>query len=731
MKHLKILMATMGLDLGGAETHIVELSKELARIGYRVSAISNGGVYVKELQEAGISHFEAPLNRRDFHSLLRSYRQLKHVIRTERPDVVHAHARIPALLCSILCKRYHIPFVTTAHFNFRTGGALGFLTRWGQKSIAVSQDLKRYLVDNYKLNPDDVVVTINGIATDKFSPEAKDSALRAELGIPEESRIILTVSRMDHNACAAAFKLIAAAEQIHREHPDTRIVVVGSGDALEEIRREAEAVNTKLGLSYVIVTGGRTDINRFCGSCDLFVGVSRAALEAMACARPAILAGNQGYLGLYTEEKLDDCIKTNFTCRDIPYPAGDVIGDEVCRVLSLPPEELQRIGQVSRARVIDSYSVGRMAGDAAAVYQSVQYSGRKKSDFVICGYYGYENAGDDAMLKSILKNLRVIDPSLSICVLTNRPKVLQEQGIHAVHRFSPFAVRRVIRESRVMLFGGGNLIQDATSTKSLYYYLWLLRLARRYMLPTMLYSNGIGPLNHPSGRRQAAKILDHLDLITLREEESLKLLHELGVSHPRIEITADEVLTNFPTESCTNGAGTHIAISLRSWPTLTQQSLAHIAAAADRLATKYQKKIVLIPMQEKRDYAVCSELAHRLSSPCEVAHAADLGESVRLIRDAVLVIGMRLHSLIFATGCAVPAVGIVYDTKITGFLNYIGTSQYFSCDSVDEEALYRACNQLISDCNREALRAKAALLREKASRNAQLAISLLEGEKNI
>ena len=137
-------MATMGLDLGGAETHIVELSKELARIGYRVSAISNGGVYVKELQEAGISHFEAPLNRRDFHSLLRSYRQLKHVIRTERPDVVHAHARIPALLCSILCKRYHIPFVTTAHFNFRTGGALGFLTRWGQKSIAVIKPFRSY-----------------------------------------------------------------------------------------------------------------------------------------------------------------------------------------------------------------------------------------------------------------------------------------------------------------------------------------------------------------------------------------------------------------------------------------------------------------------------------------------------------------------------------------------------------------------------------------------------------
>lgn len=53
----KILMATMGLDIGGAETHIVELSKELRRRGYEVVIASNGGIYVDEAERAGIKHY--------------------------------------------------------------------------------------------------------------------------------------------------------------------------------------------------------------------------------------------------------------------------------------------------------------------------------------------------------------------------------------------------------------------------------------------------------------------------------------------------------------------------------------------------------------------------------------------------------------------------------------------------------------------------------------------------
>ena len=83
---MKIMMATMGLDIGGAETHIVELAKELKHRGHDVLIVSNGGVYVREVEGAGIRHCQAPLNQRSVASMSRARRILRQVIDRERPD---------------------------------------------------------------------------------------------------------------------------------------------------------------------------------------------------------------------------------------------------------------------------------------------------------------------------------------------------------------------------------------------------------------------------------------------------------------------------------------------------------------------------------------------------------------------------------------------------------------------------------------------------------------------
>ena len=98
----KVLMVLMGLEIGGAETHVVELSKELRREGWDVAVVSNGGVYERELTDAGIRCHRAPLHKRNVFLMLRSLRLLRRIIREEKPDVVHAHARIPAFLCGLL-----------------------------------------------------------------------------------------------------------------------------------------------------------------------------------------------------------------------------------------------------------------------------------------------------------------------------------------------------------------------------------------------------------------------------------------------------------------------------------------------------------------------------------------------------------------------------------------------------------------------------------------------------
>ena len=96
---MKIFMATMGLGIGGAETHIVELAKELKARGHEVVIASNGGVYVAEVEAAGIRHYAVPMHRRSVGDMLRSRTLLRRILREERPDIVHAHARIPAFLC--------------------------------------------------------------------------------------------------------------------------------------------------------------------------------------------------------------------------------------------------------------------------------------------------------------------------------------------------------------------------------------------------------------------------------------------------------------------------------------------------------------------------------------------------------------------------------------------------------------------------------------------------------
>ena len=160
---MKILMATMGLDIGGAETHIVELAKELKAEGHDVAIASNGGVYVPEIKAAGIRHYSVPMHRRNVGYMRRSRKLLKEIIQKEKPDVVHAHARIPAFLCGSLHATMHFPFVTTAHWVFETRGMLRYLTNWGQRTVAVSEDIKAYLMREYGVPEEHITVTVNGV----------------------------------------------------------------------------------------------------------------------------------------------------------------------------------------------------------------------------------------------------------------------------------------------------------------------------------------------------------------------------------------------------------------------------------------------------------------------------------------------------------------------------------------------------------------------------------------
>ncbi len=194
---MKIFMALMGLEIGGAETHAVELCKELVRLGHNITVASNGGAYQSELEGVGVSHIWAPMNMRNPIRVVQSFFILLLALVKHRPEIVHAHARIPAFLCGILCRLLGIPFVTSAHGTFTTAYGFKYVSNWGYKTLAVSEDIKRYLEKNYGVDPQNIIVSINGVDTQRFSPSIHYDGVMQELGLMQRSPRIVYVSRLN------------------------------------------------------------------------------------------------------------------------------------------------------------------------------------------------------------------------------------------------------------------------------------------------------------------------------------------------------------------------------------------------------------------------------------------------------------------------------------------------------------------------------------------------------
>lgn len=764
---MRVLMTTMKLDIGGAETHIVELSKALAQRGIEVTVASNGGAYEKELKDAGIEHVKIPFHSKSPKHMVKAYDMLKDLIFERKFDIVHAHARIPAFLCSLLHKKYHFRFVTTAHWVFNTRFPYNILTRWGQRSLAVSDDIKKYLTDNYGVPKDNIRVTINGINLDKFSDNTDFSDIESEFSFNPKAFRIVYVSRMDEDRSYAAHKLIEAAPELLKTakncEKELEIVIVGGGNDYEAVEAEAKDVNKKFGERIIITTGSRTDINKFTAAGNIFVGVSRAALEAMACQKPAIIAGNEGYIGIFDEDKLQVSIDTNFCCRGCKQTDTEVLTRDIQTLINADDTELKRLGEYSRNTVAKHYSMSTMADDAIKMYIScikdskinetfadelltidkylVNNPLRKKSektDVLISGYYGFGNSGDDSILYAIIHELKSMNSNITITALSKTPKITAEKyGIKAVNRFNIFSVFKELKNTKLLISGGGSLIQDVTSTKSLAYYLAIIKAAKFMGKKVMLYANGIGPVNNPKNYSEVKKTLNRADLITLREPASFKELEKFGVDKPRIKITADPAFNLFEAEEkavkgylkATGVEEKYFVIAIRPWQTADDKFCGEVAAAADYACEKYNLKCVFVQMQPKRDYEITKKCASLMKNKSVIIGDVLAPDMVLgLIGHSEFVIGMRLHTLIYAAKCKTPVIGISYDPKIDSIMEYMNQKYNASVDNVTKELICRYIDDITD--NADEISSSLAEVSEKSAKlaleNAKLAIELIE-----
>lgn len=365
---MNILLVTMCMDIGGAETHVLELAKELSKRNNNVYVVSNGGKYVKELEKNHIEHINAPLYNKNINNIMKSYTIIKNTIKEKNIDVVHSHARIPSLICGLVCKSKKVPFVTTAHGVYKVNTILRLLTNWGQKTLVVSDDIKTYLIKQYKVNPENIFPTVNGIDIKTFSKDTDKDEILKDLNIDKQKKTVIHVSRLDTGPADVAFKLINIGGELKDK---IQIIIVGAGTEYEEIKKKAEECNLETKLNTIIMAGRRTDVNKFLAAGDIFVGISRAAMEALSAKLPVILAGNVGYAGIFNENKLQISIKTNFCYRGLELPTEDMIKGDILSLIDESEEEINKLGDYGRKIIDQYYSVKKMADDALTIYNKV------------------------------------------------------------------------------------------------------------------------------------------------------------------------------------------------------------------------------------------------------------------------------------------------------------------------------------------------------------------------
>lgn len=734
---MKILMVTMSLGIGGAETHILELTRELVRRGHDVTVASGGGIFVDSLLASGAHHIEAPLYSKRPDIMARAYRILSAQIRKNRYDILHAHARIPGFLSSLLAARYDIPFVTTFHGVFNPVWYLRMLTRVGSRTLAVSDDVRDYLMTYYHTPPENITVTVNGIDVESFSAAGRqESPILPEM---REGERILCITRLDQASAWHVFRLMEAMPGILEARPAARLVIVGGGDVLEEVAEMARRTNEILGKQRIFVIGPRKDISQILPDADVFVGVSRAAMEAMACEIPVVLSGAQGHLGVYTPAMEEEAIATNFCCRGREPADADTLMQNILDVLSRPASERKQMGAANREVVCRLYSVARMTDDAEELYRrAVRAFVPKHGDIVISGYYGFQNAGDDALLASIVHGLK--QRNIRRISVLSRKNSQPAEGVRAVSRFRFPAVMREIRRAGLLVSGGGSLLQDATSTKSLLYYTWIMRYAHRVGTPVMVMANGIGPLRRPENRRRALRALRDADFISVREESSRDELIAMGVDAKRIRVTADPVFllpAVLPPEA-SPAEKPYLVVSLRERaggaekgedPAALQEA---VVTALKTVCREQDLAVVFLPMQPRYDEAICHRAAQRLR---EAGLRASVVSDLRfpqisaLCRDAEAVIAMRLHALIFAAAEATPTVALSYDPKIDGLMAYLGTPQWtLPAYSASADQIAQAVLRLLTEreCLSEQLRARSAEFAARAGEDLDRAAAFLE-----
>ena len=743
---MKVIHLISGGDTGGAKTHVHTLLQGLNRHIQADLVCFTDGPFAQEAQALGVRTQVMSGNP------LTALKALRAKIRQEGYDVIHCHGARGNLLGALLRRSTGLPVATTVHsdpkidYLGRPLSALTFgtLNNWALGRIpchiGVSQPMVELLIDR-GYDPQGIYEIRNGLDFSHIAPKLTRAEYLASLGLnwPEDAVIVGIAARL--NPVKDIGTLLRGFALARGEQPGLRLIVAGDGEegpALRALARELGVADA------VCFAGWVSDTDSFYHALDinaltsLSEGFPYSLPEGARFALPTVATRVGGVPSLIQH----DVTGLLFQPRDHETLArclADLAADPALR---------RRLGDRLLEKGRAEYSIENTVRMQLDIYESVlrrhERASRRRDGVILCGAYGQDNAGDEAVLKAMLAELRSIDPDQPLWVMTRKPREIRKTcRVGAVFTFNVPGFCLRMRKCRLYTNGGGSLMQDVTSNRSLWFYLFTLFAAKRMGCRVMMYGCGIGPIRSPRNRKRAGRAIDrNVDVITLRDQASRQELESLGVKRPRIELSADPAVTLLPAPPeeadavleraglCPREGQRYLGVTVRPWPGF-EDKLSVFAQAIDYAYEKHGLLPVFIPIESRMDVAAARQVAALLQKapaavlpPCA---SPELASALSARMDVAL--SMRLHALIFAAARGVPLVGVVYDPKVSAFLDCVDQDLYVRLEQLTAQGLCSLLDAAVDRIrDRAALEAETARLVELEEVNRALAAQLLKGE---
>lgn len=304
---------------------------------------------------------------------------------------------------------------------------------------------------------------------------------------------------------------------------------------------------------------------------------------------------------------------------------------------------------------------------------------------VLCGYYGMGNGGDEALLATLLQ---MLPKDIQPLVLSANPKATEKlHQVRASDRYSVFGLITEFRRSDLFIWGGGSLMQDATSARNPIYYGGLMGLAQGMGLQTIAWAQGVGPLHRGLSQWIAKRAFQGCQVVSVRDQNSAKMLAQWQVA----SITAPDpvwALEAKPVEIERDRDVPLVSVILRSHPELTSCRIAVLTEALQILQSQTNADILLIPFQPVQDLAIAKAIDQALNAKShnssQIITESDPRRLKGIFRNVDLAIAMRLHGVIMAIAEGCPCSALSYDPKVTYLMDELGLSGWQLQDLPDD-----------------------------------------------